>query len=69
MLCDDLEEWGGVGDRLERGDICILGLMHVVQEKLTQHCKAIIHQLKLNFKKYVKLLFPSQHLVSPSWHC
>ena len=56
MLCDDQDrmvgEWeGGLG---RRGDmyICVhthtrLQLVHiVVQEKLTQHCKAIISQLK-----------------------
>ena len=35
----------------EDGDICIPMLIHIVQQKLTQHCKAIILQLKINFKK------------------
>ena len=50
MLCDDLEGWGREGGReaQERGDIGIyvyIWLIHfVVQQKLTQHCKAIILQ-------------------------
>ena len=49
MLCDDLERWGGGGRRLEREGIYVyLRLIHVaVQQKLTQHCKAIIPQLKI----------------------
>ena len=50
MLCDDLEGWmgGGVGGRLQREGICVcIQLIHfVVQQKLTQHCKAIILQFK-----------------------
>ena len=34
----------------EDGDICTPVLIHiVVQQKLTQHCKAILLQLKINF--------------------
>ena len=50
MLCDDLEEWGREGGReaQEGGDMEIyvyIELIHfVVQQKLTQHCKAIILQ-------------------------
>ena len=51
MLCDDLDEQDGTGggwcrrEVQERGNIC----MHIadslrVQQKLTQHCKAIIVQ-------------------------
>ena len=51
MLCD----WDGVGggrEVQEGGDICIhIAGSHVVQQKLTQHCKAVILQLKINFKK------------------
>ena len=54
MFCDDLEGWmvGGVGGRLQREGIYVyIELIHfVVQQKLTQHCKAII----LEFKKYIK---------------
>ena len=31
-------------------EICILMIHFVVQQKPTQHCKAIILQLKINFK-------------------
>ena len=47
VLCDDLEgrdgAWGG---RLKREEIYVyVWLSHfVVQQKLTQHCKAIIFQ-------------------------
>ena len=59
MLCDDLEGWGGrwEGGRLRREEIyvCVyiyIWLIHfVVQQKLTQHCKAIII---LQFKKKAK---------------
>ena len=52
MLCDDLDGWdgGGVaGKEVQEGeDICthghIEGVHTVVEQKLTQHCKAIILQ-------------------------
>ena len=47
MLCDDLEGWdGGVEGRLKRKGIYVyIQQIHfVVQQKLTQHCKAIIVQ-------------------------
>ena len=50
MLCDDLEEWDREGGRevQEGGDVGIyvyIYLIHfVIQQKLTQHCKAIILQ-------------------------
>ena len=50
MLCDDLEGWdGGVTGRevQEGGDICIRIAIRVdVWQKLTQHWKTIILQLK-----------------------
>ena len=49
MLCGELEGWAkGVGGRSEREGTCVyLKLIHlVVRQKLTQHCKAIILQLK-----------------------
>ena len=48
MLCDDLERWDGWGPgRFKREETDIyLQLIHVVWQKLTQHCKAIIFQLK-----------------------
>ena len=49
VLCDDLEGWDGGGGReaQEEGDICIhIAVSHCVQQKLTQHCKAITLQLK-----------------------
>ena len=54
VLCDDLEgvgwEYGGRKAR-EGGDYVQLQLYHtVVEQKTTQHCKAIILQLKIKFK-------------------
>ena len=64
MLCDDLEGWGGggMGGRVEREGIYVyILLIHViVQQKLIQHCKAIILQLK---KEQVPAL-PDLH---PNW--
>ena len=55
MLSDNLERWGGVGvgGKLKReGTYVYLWLIHVDEwQKPTQHCKAIIHQLKVNYKK------------------
>ena len=45
VLCDDLDGWGEVvGGRLRReGTYVYIWLIHfVVQQKLTQHCKATI---------------------------
>ena len=50
MLCDDLEGWDREGRRetQEGGDmgiyVCIWLIHFVVQQKLTQHCKAIVLQ-------------------------
>ena len=50
VLCDHLEEWDREGGRAtqEGGDIGIyvyIQLIHlVIQQRLTQHCKAIICQ-------------------------
>ena len=56
MLCDNLGRWDGVGggrEVQEGGDICILMVdSHSYMAETTQHCKAIIFQLKINFKKY-----------------
>ena len=48
MLCDDGAGGLGVGGRPEREGMYVhLQLIHfVVQQKLTQHCKAVILQLK-----------------------
>ena len=45
-LCDDLERWDEVGGRLMREGIYVyIQLIRIiVQEKLTQHCKAVIFQ-------------------------
>jgi len=55
MLQDHLEGEDGVGVRgrfKREGTYVYLWLMHtVVWQKVTQHCKAIILQLKLNLKK------------------
>ena len=53
QLWDDLDSWDGGRVTQEEGDICVgILLIHfVVQLKLTQHCKAIILQLKINKRK------------------
>jgi len=55
VLCDDLEGWdrGEDRERLKTEEIHVhLQLVHiVVQQKLTQHCKAVNLQLKMNKKK------------------
>ena len=55
VFCDDLEGWmvSGVGGRLQREGIYVyIELIHfVVQQELTQHCKAIILQLKKKKKR------------------
>ena len=57
MLCDDLEGWDRGGKEAQkRGGSCILMADScVVWQKLTQHCKALILQLK----KKKTLLRPS----------
>ena len=53
MLCDNLEGWDRVegGMEVQEGrDMYNLWLIHVdVWQKPTQHCKAIILQLKIKF--------------------
>ena len=51
MVCDDLEGWDGRdGGREAQGEgiYVYLQLIHIVVQKLTQHCKAIILQWKNN---------------------
>ena len=47
MFCGDLEGWNGCGETPEGKDICthITDSLHCTQ-KVTQHCKATIPQLK-----------------------
>ena len=50
MLCDELEGWGGKGEReaQEGGDTCILTAdSHCCMEETNTHWKAIILQLKI----------------------
>ena len=64
MLCYDLERWDREGGReAQEGEdmgiyVCIWLIHFVVQQKLTQYCKAIILQKrfkkKQNFKKKKK---------------
>ena len=59
MLCDNLEGWDAVGEMAGKfkreGTYVYLWLIHVdVLQKPAQHCKAIILQLKINFKSYLK---------------
>ena len=58
VLCDDRAGGLGVGGRPEREGMYVhLQLIHfVVQQKLTQHCKAVILQLKK--KKKISLMLP-----------
>lgn len=51
MLCNDLEEWDGgrVGSKAQVEEIYVYLLL--IQQKPTQHCKAIILQLKTSKKK------------------
>ena len=55
MFCDKLEGWDGVGvgERFKKERMYVqLWLIHIaVWQKPTQHCKAIILQLKINLKK------------------
>ena len=57
MLCDHLEEWDREGgeEAQEGGDMGIyvyIELIHfVVEQKLTQHCKAIILQKRHFLRK------------------
>ena len=53
-LCDDIEGWDVErGERLIRKGVYVyIWLIHIaVQKKPTQHCKAIIIQLKINKKE------------------
>ena len=53
-LCDDIEGWDVErGERLIRKGVYVyIWLIHIaVQKKPTQHCKAIILQLKINKKE------------------
>ena len=54
MLCHDLEGWdgAGVGAGLKREEMYVyMQLIYVVvQQKLTQHCNAIILQIKIKTK-------------------
>ena len=57
MLCDHPGGKGGEREGQEGGDICILMAdSHCYMAGSIQHCKAIILQLKINFKKenYIK---------------
>lgn len=56
MLCDHLEGWdGGPWGKSEAqggGAICVLKAdPHHCRQKATQHCGAVILQLKINFKR------------------
>ena len=53
VLCGNQEAWDGGGGRLNREGICeYFWLIHVVVwQKPTQHCQAIILQLKIKINK------------------
>ena len=73
MLCDDLESRDGClgsGREAQEGrDICILTAdSHChKQQKLTQHCKAVILQLKINLKIKVLKVIKSQLFLALSF--
>ena len=79
MLCDDLERWDGgrwKGGSKGKGSIYIHTHTHislirfVVQQKLTQHCKAIIFQLKNKSKKQspLSILKEWPHMENEIYH-
>ena len=59
-LCDNLEDWNGVGDGREvqeGGDTVYLWLIHVdVWQKPAQYCEAVILQFKINKQQQQKPL-------------
>ena len=60
VLCDNLEEWNreeAGGRRKREGIYVYLWLIHIVWQKPTKHCKAIILQLKIYFLKKVSVVF------------
>ena len=69
LLCDELGGWGGwVGVVPEGRDICIcIADSLFVQQRLTQHCKAIILQYKINLiakrKRKKKTVIPGESLL------
>ena len=47
VLCDDLVGWDGAGREILEGGVYVYTeLIHTAQQKLRQHCKTIILQLK-----------------------
>ena len=51
LVYSKLEGWDGGGKEVQDGGYIYLWLNHaVVQQKPTQHCKAIILHLKINLK-------------------
>ena len=53
VLCDNPEGWVG-GERRLREGICVYSKLTHTQQKPVQHCKAIVHQLKINNKSQSK---------------
>ena len=51
VLCEDLDEWDGRDEKMEGTNADVQLIHFIVQQKLTQHCKAVIPNLK---KKWVK---------------
>ena len=56
MLCDDLEGWDGgwEGGSRRRGICILIADSQCYTAETAQHCKAMILQLKINFKKIKK---------------
>ena len=70
-LCDNLEGWDGEGSSRGRTHYVYLWLIHVdVWKKLTQHCNAIILQLKINeLKKRITIKLLWQNFLSHLFNC
>ena len=63
MLCDNLEQWDGVGGRREvpeGGDICTLKADSCCTVETNIHCEAIILQLKIKKRKINKAYMERQ---------
>ena len=59
MLYDDLDGWEGSrweGGPRKRGYLYTYKMIHfIVQQKLTQHCKAIIFKKKKKREKFIRI--------------
>ena len=56
VLCEDLDEWDGRDEKTEGTNADVQLIHFIVQQKLTQHCKAIYLQLKKKPHRYRELV-------------